>query len=135
MHDRIFAACPAAAGDLRALFDRVRASAVSRAGAACCRPRYLSIQRLNYLWTVWHSSARIQVTCSHSVTADYSLADHGLGGAHHLGHGLRGGRGTPRRWRLATLASWFKLVAATARVCRTASSVATSPRRSATPQR
>jgi hypothetical protein len=72
---------------------------VSRAGAACCRPRYLSIQRLNYLWTVWHSSARIQVTCSHSVTADCSLADHGLGGAHHLGHGLRGGRGTPRRWR------------------------------------
>jgi len=34
MHDRIFAAWPAAAGDLRALFDRVRASVVSQARAA-----------------------------------------------------------------------------------------------------
>jgi hypothetical protein len=34
MHDRIFAACPAAAGDLRALFDGVRTSAVSHARVA-----------------------------------------------------------------------------------------------------
>ena len=27
--------------------------------AACYRPRYLNIQRLNYLWTIRHSSARI----------------------------------------------------------------------------
>jgi hypothetical protein len=25
----------------------------------CYRPRYLNIQRLNYLWTIRHSSARI----------------------------------------------------------------------------
>jgi hypothetical protein len=31
LHDRIFAACPVAAGDLQALFDRVRASAMSHA--------------------------------------------------------------------------------------------------------
>jgi hypothetical protein len=33
-HDRIFAACPATAGDLRGLFDRVRTSAVSHARVA-----------------------------------------------------------------------------------------------------
>ena len=27
--------------------------------ASCYRPRYLNIQRLNYLWTIRHSSARI----------------------------------------------------------------------------
>jgi len=27
--------------------------------ANCYRPRYLNIQRLNYLWTIRHSSARI----------------------------------------------------------------------------
>ena len=27
--------------------------------ARCYRPRYLNIQRLNYLWTIRHSSARI----------------------------------------------------------------------------
>ena len=26
---------------------------------SCYRPRYLNIQRLNYLWTIRHSSARI----------------------------------------------------------------------------
>jgi hypothetical protein len=30
--------------------------------ARCYRPRYLNIQRLNYLWTVRHSSAWIQAT-------------------------------------------------------------------------
>jgi hypothetical protein len=25
----------------------------------CYRPRYLNIQRLNYLWTIRHSSARV----------------------------------------------------------------------------
>lgn len=34
MHDRIFAACPAAAGDLQALFDRVRAAAMSHSCVA-----------------------------------------------------------------------------------------------------
>jgi hypothetical protein len=29
------------------------------AEAGCYRPRYLNIQRLNYLWTIRHSSARI----------------------------------------------------------------------------
>ena len=29
------------------------------AGSRCYRPRYLDIQRLNYLWTIRHSSARI----------------------------------------------------------------------------
>ena len=29
------------------------------ASAWCYRPRYLNIQRLNYLWTIRHSSARI----------------------------------------------------------------------------
>ena len=28
----------------------------------CYRPRYLNIQRLNYLWTIRHSSAWIQAT-------------------------------------------------------------------------
>ena len=28
-------------------------------GPWCYRPRYLNIQRLNYLWTIRHSSARI----------------------------------------------------------------------------
>ena len=28
-------------------------------GYCCYRPRYLNIQRLNYLWTIRHSSARI----------------------------------------------------------------------------
>ena len=27
--------------------------------AECYHPRYLNIQRLNYLWTIRHSSARI----------------------------------------------------------------------------
>ena len=27
--------------------------------SVCYRPRYLNIQRLNYLWTIRHSSARI----------------------------------------------------------------------------
>ena len=30
-----------------------------RRPAGCYRPRYLNIQRLNYLWTIRHSSARI----------------------------------------------------------------------------
>jgi hypothetical protein len=37
----------------------LRGSAGSGARAWCYRPRYLNIQRLNYLWTVRHSSARI----------------------------------------------------------------------------
>src|SRR5260221_933418 len=34
-------------------------SVFGSAAARCYRPRYLSIQRLNYLWTIPHSSARI----------------------------------------------------------------------------
>jgi hypothetical protein len=33
-----------------------------RSSTGCYRPRYLNIQRLNYLWTVRHSSTRIQAT-------------------------------------------------------------------------
>ncbi len=32
---------------------------ISTGLAGCYRPRYLNIQRLNYLWTIRHSSARI----------------------------------------------------------------------------
>jgi hypothetical protein len=35
------------------------ALAICAVTAACYRPRYLNIQRLNYLWTIRHSSARI----------------------------------------------------------------------------
>jgi len=35
------------------------AVAVVGLNAICYRPRYLNIQRLNYLWTIRHSSARI----------------------------------------------------------------------------
>jgi len=38
-----------AVGDIEHLVERRR----------CYRPRYLNIQRLNYLWTIRHSSARI----------------------------------------------------------------------------
>jgi hypothetical protein len=38
--------------------DRVTAQICDET-AACYRPRYLNIQRLNYLWTIRHSSARI----------------------------------------------------------------------------
>ena len=31
----------------------------ARLKVICYRPRYLNIQRLNYLWTIRHSSARI----------------------------------------------------------------------------
>jgi hypothetical protein len=31
----------------------------TRVEHCCYRPRYLNIQRLNYLWTIRHSSARI----------------------------------------------------------------------------
>jgi len=32
---------------------------ISQVRQACYRPRYLNIRRLNYLWTIRHSSARI----------------------------------------------------------------------------
>ena len=37
----------------------VTALLVLTTSAACYRPRYLNTQRLNYLWTIRHSSARI----------------------------------------------------------------------------
>jgi hypothetical protein len=39
-------------------FAQVPGDGAGQAGG-CYRPRYLNIQRLNYLWTIRHSSARI----------------------------------------------------------------------------
>jgi hypothetical protein len=36
-----------------------RGNSGTRRSPGCYRPRYLNIQRLNYLWTIRHSSARI----------------------------------------------------------------------------
>lgn len=49
-------------GQLAAICNHVGGVLTDLAGKLCYRPRYLNIQRLNYLWTVWHSSARIQAT-------------------------------------------------------------------------
>jgi hypothetical protein len=39
------------------VFQALRITGTTLTG--CYRPRYLNIQRLNYLWTIQHSSARI----------------------------------------------------------------------------
>jgi hypothetical protein len=42
-----------------AIFEKLSTGAMPCDGAWCYRPRYLNIQRLNYLWTIRRSSARI----------------------------------------------------------------------------
>jgi len=44
---------------MRALLGLALGSIIRHTAGGCYRPRYLNIQRLNYLWTIRHSSARI----------------------------------------------------------------------------
>jgi hypothetical protein len=47
-------------GSLRGVGDKgVGGPSTEGRARSCHRPRYLNIQRLNYLWTIQHSSARI----------------------------------------------------------------------------